>query len=575
MARALALALPPKLEILAEALDLPAKKDMKGSHLTVTMSCPRRPRRGEDPKGVYYFDEPGKILARERYCDWDVVVETQLLDHDVLHPLSPKQQRIWELNEIISVDRGIPVLVPFAHSMRSVLLSGAKVLQNQLFIATGEQVKSGHGEAMKNWVIAQGYPIPNLDKTVRAQLLAREDLAPHVRKALVIQGAIKKNSARKILKLLNHIGVDGRVREWSRYHGAGTGRFTSVVIQMHNLDRPTLSPEQFKLAVELVETGDYNEVLKHFEQPLAILGELLRYLISASPGHVLMGADYSAIESCVLAWLANELWKIDAHARYHATRDPADDVYYLLGCRVLDVKVGAHITGNNDAYDDIRAVGKVLDLALGFSGAEGALYKFDKNNRLELTDEKAKEYVEAFRREHPNTVNLWNALDAAAIGAVKNRDEVQICGRIQFICEGQFLFMILPSGRRIAYPQPTLKINKYGRECVSFMDNAQKAWRSYKGGEGAWRGTWVENAVQGIARDLLCAAMFRLEKAGYPIVLHVHDELCAEVPVGFGNVEEFVRLMTKLPAWALGLPVSAKGWVRSHFTKGTELVTES
>jgi DNA polymerase len=100
-----------------------------------------------------------------------------------------------------------------------------------------------------------------------------------------------------------------------------------------------------------------------------------------------------------------------------------------------------------------------------------------------------------------------------------------------------------------------------------FADNAAGQFKDCRNGAGAYGGIWTENIVSGIARDLLAEAMLRIEAAGYPIVLHVHDEVVCEVPEGFGSTEEFTRLMTRKPAWALDLPIAAKPWSGSRYCK--------
>jgi len=127
--------------------------------------------------------------------------------------------------------------------------------------------------------------------------------------------------------------------------------------------------------------------------------------------------------------------------------------------------------------------------------------------------------------------------------------------------------MHLPSGRKLAYPFPRLITNDRGEPAVVFMDAQQGKWTECRHGHGAYGGIWIENAVQAVSRDLFAAAMPRLEAAGYPIVMHVHDEIVAEVPDGFGSVDEFVAILTAPPEWAAGLPIAAKGRNGPRFAK--------
>jgi DNA polymerase len=178
--------------------------------------------------------------------------------------------------------------------------------------------------------------------------------------------------------------------------------------------------------------------------------------------------------------------------------------------------------------------------------------------------------VEAFKKEwrvaHPAIRRFWNSVDVAAWTAVRERGRVVQCGCIAFKCVGAFLFLKLPSGRKLAYPQPRI-IGDDREQRVVFVDNGAGQFKDCRHGNGAYGGLWTENVVSGIARDLLAEAMQRIEAAGYPIVLHVHDELVAEVSIGFGSSEEFTQLMTRKPSWALELPIAASAWTGPRYRK--------
>jgi DNA polymerase len=150
---------------------------------------------------------------------------------------------------------------------------------------------------------------------------------------------------------------------------------------------------------------------------------------------------------------------------------------------------------------------------------------------------------------------------------VRERGEVVRCGRIAFKCEGAYLFLKQPSTRKLAYPFPRIEIEDLEHQVVVFKDASAGQWRDCRNGDGAYGGLWTENIVSAISRDLLASAMMRIEAAGYPLVLHIHDEIIAEVPEGFGSTNEFIKIMTVLPSWALGLPVAAKAWTGKRFCK--------
>ena len=190
------------------------------------------------------------------------------------------------------------------------------------------------------------------------------------------------------------------------------------------------------------------------------------------------------------------------------------------------------------------------------------------SNRINSPTRKSRPSKPNGVRRIPKIKQFWYDIDRAAVLAVRERGQVVRCGRIDLKSTGAFLLLKLPSGRKISYPQPRL-VTESGsnRHRVVFADNAAGQFKDCRNGQGAYAGTWTENIVSGIARDLLAAAMLRVEAAGYPIVLHVHDELVCEVPIGFGSVEEFTRLMTRKPAWALELPIAASAWTGPRYCK--------
>ncbi len=281
-------------------------------------------------------------------------------------------------------------------------------------------------------------------------------------------------------------------------------------------------------------------------------------MICAASGYMLIGADFSAIESRVLAWVAGEEWKVDSYRRYDATRDPRDEPYCETACKIFRVPSGTYTRQSPE-----RTVGKTCDLAFGYMGGLNAWRKFETGR---FSDAEVEAFKKEWREAHPAIKRFWFDLDRAAWAAVHERGRVVRCGRVAFKCVGAFLFLKLPSGRKLAYPYPRI-IGDEREQHVMFADNAAGQFKDCRHGNGAYGGLWAENVVSGIARDLLAETMLRIEAAGYLIVLHVHDELVAEVPLGFGSIDEFTRLMTRKPVWALELPVAASAWTGTRYCK--------
>jgi DNA polymerase bacteriophage-type len=283
-------------------------------------------------------------------------------------------------------------------------------------------------------------------------------------------------------------------------------------------------------------------------------------MIIAPPGHKLIGGDYSSIESRVLAWVAGEGWKLDSYRRFDATRDPRDEPYCETACRIFRVPSGTFTKASPE-----RNVGKICDLAFGYSGGLNAWRKFEPDR---FTDEEVEKFKAEWRSTHPAIKKYWYALDRAAWTAVRERGRVVACGPVAFRSNGAFLQLKLPSGRKLSYPRPRIRRSEDGKhEYVLFADNGEGQFKDCRYGAGAYGGLWAENVVSAISRDLLVEAMLRIEAANYRIVLTVHDEIVAEVPTSFGSEQEFIHLMTRKPAWALDLPITAEAWVGPRYRK--------
>jgi hypothetical protein len=290
------------------------------------------------------------------------------------------------------------------------------------------------------------------------------------------------------------------------------------------------------------------------ESPVETVGEIARAFTCAAPGHRFLIGDFSGIESRVLAWLSGQESKLDQWRAFDASGALTDDPYYRLGI----------LCGQPE--ERARAVGKIVDLAFGYQGGVGAWQNFASED--DATDEATiKSFQKAFQRAHPQTVNFWRAIDRVAVAVVQRPDIVAAFGGFTLTLNEPFLRITLPSGRTLSYPYPRLGTGKFGHPVVIYKDNDKGKWVDVKFGRGAYGGLWTENVVSATARDLLAAAMIRLEAAGYRVVLHVHDEIVVEMPEGAGSLDEFKALLVAMPPWAGGLPVNAKVRESARFSK--------
>jgi DNA polymerase len=554
-AAALALGLPARLDRLADALELANRKDKAGERLMHLMSKPRRPHKDEDPSGIYWFNDPERLYRWGEYCRQDVEVEREIDGR--LPSLTPTEQAIWQLSSIINT-RGFCVDRAFAEAARRIARAAAPEIDQELAELTGGAVTRINQIArLLAWLQQQGCTLQKCDKAaIERQLERAEELPVSVQRVLELRLGGAQAAVKKIDALLARAGEDDRVRGAFRYHGASTGRWSGEGFQPQNLKRPAV--EDLVAATAAVATGNYMHVQKLYPRPLAVVGDCSRSMIIAAPGHVLIGADFGAIESRVLAWVAGEAWKIDVYRRYDATRDPRDEPYCILACKMLHVPEGS-ITADKPE----RAYGKTGDLACGYMGGANAIEKFAPG----VFSEAEKERIKAeWRAAHPAIKRFWNDIDRAAWTAVRERGRVVRCGPVAFRSNGTFLQLKLPSGRKLSYPQPRI-IGDEREQYVLFSDNGLGQFKDCRHSLGAYGGLWTENIVSGIARDLLVEAMLRIEAAGYSIAMHVHDEVVAEVPNGFGSTDEFTHLMTRKPVWALDLPIAAKAWSGKRYCK--------
>jgi DNA polymerase len=555
-AMCLALGLPAHLSAAADALELSNRKDAAGERLMHQMSKPRRPHKDEDPNQVYWFEDDDRLQRLYDYCRQDVEVERELYLR--LPPLSQNERAIWGLSNKINA-RGFCVDRAFAEAARKIAEKAAPEIDLEVQELTGGDVSSINQVArLTAWLQDHGCSLRKLDrKAAQLQLDKGDDELPApMRRVLELRLNGAQAAVKKINALLARAGVDNRICGGFRYHGAATGRWSGEGFQAQNLKRPVV--DDLDAAIAAVSTGDYGHVQSLYPRPLAVVGDCSRAMICAAPGKVLIGADFSSIESRALAWVAGEEWKLDSYRRFDATHDPGDEPYCITACKIFNKPIGTYTKDSAE-----RSVGKTADLAFGYSGGLGAWRKFEPGC---FTDDEVKAFIHSWRAAHPNIKKLWYRLDRAAWTAVQQRGRVVRCGVLTFKCDGIFLQLTLPSGRKLSYPQPRI-IGDEHEQRVVFSDNAAGQFTDCRHGQGAYGGTWTENVVSGIARDLLADAMLRIEAASYPIVLHVHDEIVAEVPEGFGSTDEFTCLMTRKPAWALNLPIAAKAWTGKRYTK--------
>jgi DNA polymerase len=318
---------------------------------------------------------------------------------------------------------------------------------------------------------------------------------------------------------------------------------------MQNLPQNHLS--DLDLARQLVLEGDLDLLEMLFGNVPDTLSQLIRTAFIAKPGHRFIVADYHAIEAVVIAWLAGERWRLEVF-RTHGK------IYEASASQMFHVPVEEIAKG-----DPLRQKGKIAELALGYGGSVGALKTMD--TKKSIPKDEMQGLVNNWRNSNPAITSLWYEANNAAIKAVEDLEPLRIRKGIMFEFRHNILYVKLPSGRQLCYMRPRIEINKFGSKSLMYegIDQTTKQWTLQE----TYGGKLVENLVQAIARDLLCVGMLRLDKAGYPIVFHVHDENIAEMPEGKGSVKEMCEIMSMPVSWAPDMPLSADGYETPYYLK--------
>lgn len=561
MAAGYAMSLPGSLDDMSAALGIAEGKDMVGHRLAVQMAKPRAVENG----GPVWWDTPEKRERLEAYCKQDVVLEREVYKR--LRPLPEAEQRIWCLDAAIN-ERGVFVDEPAAKTALAVVQRQQVEECAKVWHLTGGEV-NGPSEVKRltEWITAHGVDIPSLAKQDIIDTLATVDMPPLTREVIEIRQTFAKTSTAKVDRMISNRGRDGRLRGLFQYHAANTGRWGGRRIQPHNLPRPTIEQTEIEEIITALSNSPSPEAAQQYISvfhgpPLARVADCLRGLLRAEPGKKLYAGDFANIEGRVLAWLAGEVWKLEAFRAFDAGTGP--DLYLVSASRIYRKPVESY---NKKSPE--RQIGKTAELALGYQGGVGAFQSMAKNYGCRVSDAEADGIKVAWRNAHPATKRYWYDLEAAAVQAIDNPGLTFQAGasyaQVRFRVVGSFLWCAIPSGRALCYPYPHLE--EYESEWGLKKEIRYKSvGLNYQWGVcSTYGGSLAENITQAVARDVLAEAMMRIDANGWPIVLHVHDEIVAEAVSG--NLDEYLSLMKLAPTWAAGLPIAVEGWTGVHYRK--------
>lgn len=538
------LGLPLSLEKVGEVLKLDKQKMNEGKALIRYFSIPCKPTKtnGLRTRNLPHHDLE-KWSTFKEYNQRDV--ETEMEIKKKLSAFSMPQSE-WEnywIDQNIN-DRGIlidEVLVDSAIKFDEILRDEN---MDRAIELTGLENPNSPLQ-LKEWLNQKGLEIDSLaKKDVESALKNAEG---DIKEVLELRQELSKSSVRKYDAMKNVKGEDNRARGLIQFYGANrTGRYSGRLIQVQNLRRNNL--KDLELARNLVKNEDYETLEILYESPSDILSQLIRTAFIAKEGTRFIISDFSAIEARVLAWLAGEQWVLDAF-------ENGEDIYCRTASRMFGIPVEKHGVNGH-----LRQKGKIATLACGYQGALGAL-KAMGGIEMGLSEDELQSIVDFWREANPNIVSLWWDIDAVVKRVVKTRTKEEYKNLVISYEKG-ILFIKLPSKRRLAYPKAKIGMNRFGGESIVYegivVGNKWDKIESYGG-------KFVENIVQAIARDILAEAMMRLEKRGFNIVMHIHDEVVIESDSS--NIEEVNQIMSLVPSWAPGLILDADGFESEFYKK--------
>lgn len=540
--------LPASLQKCGEVLNIEKAKDISGKQLIRYFSVPCKPTKanGGRTRNLPSHD-PEKWNAFLKYCARDVEAEMEIADKIKSFEVSDFEQGLWSLDQMIN-DRGI--------LLDTDLVAGAVALDIKAKVEDTLRAKRLTGidnpnsqQQLLKWFNDEGADIDNVRKDTIVDVYKHH--SGKLKQMAALRLDLSKTSVKKYTKMDMMACDDGRVRGAFQFFGASkTGRWAGRGVQLQNLTKHKLSDTQLDIARQLIKEQDFDTLDIIFkESSQSLLSQLVRTAFIAPPGHSFYVSDFSAIEARVIAWYAQEKWRLQVFKTH-------GKIYEASASQMFSVPI-EDITKDNP----LRQKGKVSELALGYQGGPGAL-KAMGALEMGLHEDELQGLVDTWRESNPQIVQFWKALQTAAIELIQSR-EPQYTHGLKFYMKKGFMMIELPSGRSLAYPKPRLKQNRWGGQAIVFKGlDERNQWTDID----TYGGKLVENVVQATARDILGISMIRLHKKGYSIIGHVHDEVIIEAPEG-QSIEVIEDIMGLPVEWAKDLPLAADGFVTPFYMK--------
>lgn len=535
--------LPLSLKGVGAVLNLDEQKLDEGKALIKYFCVPCKPTKVNGGRTRNYpHHNVDKWELFKAYNKRDVEVEMNIQKKLEKFPVPDFIWEEYHQDQIIN-DRGILIDMAFVeNALKFDELSKAELTEEIKKITQLENPNSVI--QMRDWLLENGLETDSLDKATVKELL--KTAPPKLAKVLELRQQLAKSSVKKYQAMQNAVCKDNRARGMFQFYGANrSGRFASRLIQLQNLPQNSIS--DLKEARETVKSGGFEIAKILYDNIPDTLSQLIRTSFIPSENKKFIVADFSAIEARVIAWLAEEEWRIKVFEK-------GGDIYCASASQMFGVPVVKNGTNGH-----LRQKGKIAELALGYGGSVGAL-KAMGALEMGLTEDELQPLVSAWRESNPNIVNLWWDIDKAVKRAIKERSFIKVkCLKIFY--RSGILFIELPSGRCLSYIKPKIGENKFGGESVTYEGiGATKKWERLE----SYGPKFVENIIQGIARDLLMYSMKTLKDCR--IVAHVHDELIIEADEDL-SLDEVCEQMGKTPLWAKGLSLKADGYECEFYKK--------
>ena len=497
--------------------------------------------------------EPEKWELFKEYCKQDVVTEMAVKNH-LHHELPISEQMLWVIDQHINAG-GVRVDAD--------LIQGALSIDEEITTELTDRARAITGldnpnsiPQLKQWVEEQtGTPVDSLNKADLQQII---DICgdPAVASVLKIRQELGKTSVAKYRTMNTAVCTDGRVRGLLQFYGANrTGRWAGRLVQVQNLPRNYL--ETLDIARDLVKTGNTEGVKILYGNVPDTISQLIRTAFIPENNHHFLVADFSAIEARVIAWLAQEQWRLDVFNTH-------GKIYEASASAMFGIPVERIAKGNPEYA--LRAKGKVAELALGYQGAAGALINMGAL-KMGLHEEELPDIVQRWRSSNKRIVDMWYTLENMALRCIEYGESNALPSGIAMTRDEKTLTVTLPSGRQLFYIEPRVVVGDNGRKQIWYYGTNQttRKWELIQ----TYGGKLTENIVQAVARDCLAYSMHSLYKAGYKMVMHIHDEVVIEAPIGdpTHTLDSAISIMCTPAPWAKGLPLNADGFTTNYYKK--------